>query len=193
MKKRRASASKFQGTEITILSREQGDYVSLTDMVKRFEGGGALIEQWLKNKDTVPFLGSGNSSTTQIFNSLRLGELKRGRPCFFLSARSGSTSLGDAGSSPAPDATGGTYAHRDIAFEFGSWLSPEFKFFYLIRNSSASRTTREPPPIAGVESQSYALEAQHRIHTDAIKGAPHSGGGHVSPGGHQDTPARPTC
>jgi hypothetical protein len=55
--KPKKSTIEVQGTAITILSKEHGDYISLTDMVRNFEGGSALIEQWLKNKDTVLFLG----------------------------------------------------------------------------------------------------------------------------------------
>lgn len=57
MSKPKKSIIEVQGTVITILAQDHGDYISLTDMVRNFEGGGALIEQWLKNKDTVLFLG----------------------------------------------------------------------------------------------------------------------------------------
>ena len=56
MNKAKKSIIKVQGTAITVIAQEHGDYISLTDMVRNFEGGGALIEQWLKNKDTVLFL-----------------------------------------------------------------------------------------------------------------------------------------
>src|ERR1035437_4773636 len=65
-----------QGTAITILSKEHGDYISLTDMVRHFEGGGALIEQWLKNKDTVLFLGVWEQLNNQDFNSLEFEGIK---------------------------------------------------------------------------------------------------------------------
>jgi hypothetical protein len=54
MKKGKSASIEVQGTAITVVSGDEGDYISLTDMVRRFEGGSALIEQWLKNKDTVP-------------------------------------------------------------------------------------------------------------------------------------------
>ncbi len=57
MSKPKKSTVEVQGTAITILTKEHGDYISLTDMVRYFEGGPALIEQWLKNKDAVLFLG----------------------------------------------------------------------------------------------------------------------------------------
>ena len=58
-----------QGTKIGILPRPEGDYISLTDMVRNFDGAGALIEQWLKNKDTVLFLGVWERINNPHFNS----------------------------------------------------------------------------------------------------------------------------
>jgi hypothetical protein len=57
MSKAKPATIEVQGTAITVVAKEHGDYISLTDMVRNFEGGSALIEQWLKNKDTVLFLG----------------------------------------------------------------------------------------------------------------------------------------
>jgi hypothetical protein len=78
-----------QGTAIAIVSRDEGDYISLTDMVRNFEGGGALIEQWLKNKDTVLFLGVWETLHNPDFNSLEFEGIKNeaGRNSFFLSAK----------------------------------------------------------------------------------------------------------
>ena len=65
-----------RGSEITVIQREDEDYISLTDMVRNFEGGSALIEQWLKNKDTVLSLASGNNSTIRILIPPNSRELK---------------------------------------------------------------------------------------------------------------------
>ena len=70
MSKPKTSTIEVQGTAITIVAKEHGDYISLTDMVRNFEGGGALIEQWLKNKDTVLFLGVWERINNPDFNSL---------------------------------------------------------------------------------------------------------------------------
>lgn len=69
MKKSKTTVIEVQGTAIAILAKEHGDYISLTDMVKKFEGAGALIEQWLKNKDTVLFLGVWEQIHNPGFNS----------------------------------------------------------------------------------------------------------------------------
>ena len=123
-----------KGTSITVLHQEQQDYISLTDMVKNFDGGSALIEQWLKNKDTVLFLGVWEKLNNPHFNSPEFEGIKNdaGRNSFYLSAKKWAERTNAKGLIATAGRYGGTYAHKDIAFEFGSWLSPEFKL-YLIK------------------------------------------------------------
>jgi len=134
MRKPKKSTIEVQGTDITILSKELGDYISLTDMVRNFEGGSALIEQWLKSKDTVLFLGVWEQIHNPGFNSLEFEGIRNeaGRNSFFLSAKAWIERTGAKGLAASAGRYGGTFAHKDIAFEFGSWLSPEFKL-YLIK------------------------------------------------------------
>ena len=89
MSKTKKSTIEVQGTTISILSQPGGDYISLTDMVKSFDGGGSLIEQWLKNKDTVLFLGVWERINNPDFNSLEFEGIKKeaGRNSFFLSVK----------------------------------------------------------------------------------------------------------
>lgn len=89
MSKAKRSAIEVQGTSIGILSQPDGNYISLTDMVRNFEGGGALIEQWLKNKDTVLFRGVCEQIHNPDFNSLEFEGIgnEAGRNSFFLSAK----------------------------------------------------------------------------------------------------------
>ena len=70
MKKEKPSTIEVQGTKITVVAKQMGDYTSLTDMVRNFEGGSALIEQWLKIKDTVLFLGVWEQLDNPDFNSI---------------------------------------------------------------------------------------------------------------------------
>ena len=77
MSKAKRSMIEVQGTPIGILSQPGGDYISLTDMVRNFDGAGALIEQWLKNKDTVLFLGVWERINNPGFNSLEFGGIGR--------------------------------------------------------------------------------------------------------------------
>ena len=77
------------GTEITIATRNEKDYILLSDMVRNFDGGSALIEQWLKNKDTVLFLGVWEQLNNPVLNSLEFEGIRNetGRNSFFLSAK----------------------------------------------------------------------------------------------------------
>lgn len=78
-----------KGAQVTIATRHEQDYISLTDMVRNFDGGSALIEQWLKNKDTVLFLGVWEQLNNPGFNSLEFEGIRNeaGRNSFFLSAK----------------------------------------------------------------------------------------------------------
>ena len=77
MSKSKRTSIDVQGTSIGILTQPGGDYISLTDMVRNFDGAGALIEQWLKNKDTVLFLGFWERINNPSFNSLEFEGIKR--------------------------------------------------------------------------------------------------------------------
>lgn len=159
-----------QGTAITIVSQNESDFISLTDMVKNFEGGSSLIENWFKNKDTILFLGVWEQINNTNFNSLEFEGIKNeaGRNSFYLSAKKWIEKTKAIGVIAKAGRYGGTFAHKDIAFEFGSWLSPEFKL-YLIKEFQRLKDD---------ENQRLSLEwnlnrtlskINYRIHTDAIK------------------------
>jgi hypothetical protein len=159
-----------QGTAIAIVSRDEGDYISLTDMVRNFEGGGALIEQWLKNKDTVLFLGVWETLHNPDFNSLEFEGIKNeaGRNSFFLSAKKWMEVARGRGLIASAGRYGGTYAHKDIAFEFGSWLSPEFKL-YLIKEFERLKDDENRRLSLSWNLNRALSKLNYRIHTDAIK------------------------
>lgn len=161
-----------KGGDIAIVTREEQDYISLTDMVKHFDGGSALIEQWLKNKDTVLFLGvweqlnnPGFNSNSPEFEGIRN---EAGRNSFFLSAKKWIDATGAIGLYAKAGRYGGTYAHRDIAFEFGSWLSPEFKL-YLIKEFQRLKDEEARATSLEWSFQRTLSKVNYKIHTDAIK------------------------
>ncbi len=170
MNKPKKSTIEVQGTEITILSQEHGDYISLTDMVRIFEGGSALIEQWLKNKDTVLFLGAWERIHNPDFNSLEFEGIRNeaGRNSFFLSAKTWIDRTRAQGLTASAGRYGGTYAHRDIAFEFGSWLSPEFKL-YLIKEFQRLKDDESRRLSLAWNLNRTLSKLNYRIHTDAVK------------------------
>jgi hypothetical protein len=170
MSKAKKTTIEVQGTAITIVSKEHGDYISLTDMVRNFDGGGALIEQWLKNKDTVLFLGVWERIHNPDFNSLEFEGIRNeaGRNSFFLSAKAWIDRTGAKGLAASAGRYGGTYAHQDIAFEFGSWLSPEFKL-YLIKEFQRLKEDENRRLSLAWNLNRTLSKLNYRIHTDAIK------------------------
>jgi len=168
----KSRAINVKGGDITIVTREEQDYISLTDMVKHFDGGSALIEQWLKNKDTVLFLGvweqlnnPGFNSNSPEFEGIRN---EAGRNSFFLSAKKWIDATGAIGLYAKAGRYGGTYGHRDIAFEFGSWLSPEFKL-YLIKEFQRLKDKEASTASLEWSFQRTLSKVNYKIHTDAIK------------------------
>jgi len=170
MSKPKKSTIEVQGTAITILAGEHGDYISLTDMVRNFEGGSALIEQWLKNKDTVLFLGVWEQIHNPDFNSLEFEGIRNeaGRNSFFLSAKAWIDRTRAKGLIASAGRYGGTYAHADIAFEFGSWLSPEFKL-YLIKEFQRLKDDENRRLSLAWNLNRTLSKLNYRIHTDAVK------------------------
>lgn len=159
-----------QGAAVTISTRNDQDYISLTDMVSRFDGGSALIEQWLKNKDTVLFLGVWEQLNNPDFNSPEFEGIKNeaGRNSFYLSVKKWIELTGAIGLHAKAGRYGGTFAHRDIAFEFGSWLSPEFKL-YLIKEFQRLKDEENRATSLQWNFQRTLSKVNYRIHTDAIK------------------------
>ena len=170
MKKTKSTTIEVQGTVITVVTRDKGDYISLTDMVRHFEGGGALIEQWLKNKDTVLFLGVWEQLNNPDFNSLEFEGIRNeaGRNSFFLSAKAWIDRTRAQGLSASAGRYGGTYAHKDIAFEFASWISVEFKL-YLIKEFRRLKEDENRRLSLAWNLNRTLTKLNYRIHTDAIK------------------------
>jgi hypothetical protein len=118
-------------TPVTIIEVNQQDYISLTDMVRNMEDGLALIEKWLRNKNTIEFIGIWEKINNPDFNSPEFGvimlEAKLNR--FTLSVKKWIERTNAVGIiAKTGRFNSGTFAHKDIAFEFGSWLSAEFKW-----------------------------------------------------------------
>jgi hypothetical protein len=159
-----------QGTSVKIKNVGGQDYICLTDMVSGFEGKGALIENWLKNKDTILFLGIWEQINNPDFNSLEFEGIKNeaGRNSFYLSAKKWADATQAIGLVAKAGRYGGTHAHKDIAFEFGSWLSPEFKL-YLIKEFQRLKDDENSRLSLSWNLNRTLSKINYRIHTDAIK------------------------
>ena len=110
-----------QGATIKVTDKDRQDYICLTDMVANFEGGSSLIDNWLRNKNTIEFLGVWESLNNSNFNSLEFEGIRKdaGANRFTMSAKTWVTKTNGIGLIAKAGRYGGTYAHIDIALEFG--------------------------------------------------------------------------
>ena len=159
---------KVNDTEISVISFEEKDYISLTDMVRNIENGLALIEKWLRNKNTIEFMGIWEEMYNPIFNSPEFEGIKNeaGLNRFVMSVKQWISKTNAIGIVAKSGRYGGTYAHKDLAFEFASWVSPQFKL-YLIREYQ--RLKDEEQKQLGWSAKRELSKINYRIHTDAIK------------------------
>jgi hypothetical protein len=159
-----------EGVAVAVVTHNEEDYISLTDMVRESESGSSFIENWLRNKNTLEFLSVWEDMYNPTFNSLEFEGIKSeaGLNRFAISVKQWIAKTNAIGLIAKAGRYGGTYAHRDIAFEFASWISPKFKL-YLIKEFQRLKND---------ESQAKALEwnlsrnlarINYKIHTDAIK------------------------
>ena len=144
------------------------DYISLTDMVKGIENGLSLIEKWLRNKNTIEFLGIWEELHNPDFNSPEFEGIKNqaGLNRFVLSVKQWTQKTNCIGIVARAGRYGGTYSHKDIAFEFASWISPRFKI-YLIKEYQRLKTEEQKK--IGWSAKRELAKINYRIHTDAIK------------------------
>lgn len=156
------------GTEISIVSFNDEDYISLTDMVKSMDNGLALIEKWLRNKNTIEFLGIWEGMYNPDFNSTEFEGIRNqsGLNRFVLSVKQWTEKTHSRGIVAKAGRYGGTYAHKDIAFEFASWISPQFKL-YLIKEFQ--RLKDKEKERLGWDIKRNLTKINYSIHSEAIK------------------------
>ena len=160
-----------QNTPITVLSVEEQDYISLTDMATAKEGDNRsadIIKNWLRNRYTIEFLGTWEVIHNPNFKVVEFDHFRMsaGLPSFVLSASEWIERTNAVGIIVKKGRYGGTYAHKDIAFEFGSAISVPFKL-YLIEEFQRLKT--EEQKMLGWSAKRELSKINYRIHTDAIK------------------------
>jgi len=156
-----------ENTEITIIAVDNEDYISLTDMLKA-KDGDFFISDWLRNRNTVEFLGIWERIYNPDFNYGEYAIIKSqaGLNSYKISVKEWTAKTNAIGLIAKAGRYGGTYAHKDIAFEFGMWISPEFKI-YLIKEFQ--RLKEEEHRQLGWDIRRNLVKINYRIHTDAIK------------------------
>ena len=170
MVKNKKSTISVQGTAITILSQHEEDFICLTDMAKKF-GDDVLVYNWMRNRNTLEFLGIWEQIHNPNFKGLEFETFKKqvGLNSFYLTPKKWIDATQAIGiQSRAGRYGGGTYAHKDLAFEFGSWLSPEFKL-YLIKEFQRLKEEENERLSLSWNLNRALSKINYRIHTDAIK------------------------
>ena len=158
-----------QGTEITIITEKENDYISLTNMLKA-KDGDFFISDWLRNRNTVEFLGIWESIYNPNFNygEFAIIRSQAGLNNYKISVKEWVEKTNAIGLRATAGRYGGTYAHKDIAFEFGMWISPQFKI-YLIREFDRLKQDETRRNSIEWNLQRTLSKINYRIHTDAIK------------------------
>lgn len=164
------SKIKVNDLEITLISKNEQDYICLTDMTKGFEGGEILIDNWLRNKNTIEFLGVWERLYNENFNPVEFDGIMQvvGLNRVRVSVKQWNEKVGGIGIMAKAGKYGGTYAHKDIAFHFAMWLSPEFqllivKEFQRLKEDETNRLN------SGWDFKRYLSKVNYKIHTDAVK------------------------
>jgi hypothetical protein len=158
-----------KGSEITVISKNGQDYISLTDMLKA-KDGDFFISDWLRNRNTIEFLGVWESVYNPDFNYGEFATIRSqaGLNSYKISVKEWVEKTNAIGLQATAGRYGGTYAHKDIAFEFGMWISAEFKI-YLIREFQRLKDEESQATSLEWSFQRTLSKVNYKIHTDAIK------------------------
>ena len=161
-----------KGTEITLSQNNQQDYISLTDLArhKDKERTDYIIQNWLRNRNTIELLGFWEHLNNPDFNPIEFEGFRNqaGLNSFVLTAKQWIEKTGAIGIISKAGRYGGTFAHRDIAFEFASWISIEFKL-YLIKEFQRLKEDENNRLKLEWNLQRTLAKVNYHIHTDAIK------------------------
>jgi len=163
---------KVLSTDITVRTRDDEDYISLTDIAryKNSERTDDLIRNWLRNRNTIEFLGIWEHLNNPDFKPVEFDGFRNaaGANAFTLSPTKWIESTNAIGIISKAGRYGGTFAHKDIAFEFASWISAEFKL-YIIKDYQRLKADESSRLSLGWNLNRTLAKINYRIHTDAIK------------------------
>ena len=156
-----------QNTDISVVKYNEEDYISLTDMA-RSQLQEHIIFRWLSLKSTIEYLGEWEMLYNSDFNCTEFGTIKNaaGSNNFVLSVKTWIERTSAIGIRSKAGRYGGTYAHRDIAYHFGMWISPKFQ---LLLVKEYQRLKTEEQRLLGWSAKRELSKINYRIHTDAIK------------------------
>ena len=172
MSKAKKRTIEVKGMAVGIVSEKETDFICLTDIARYrdAERTDYLIQNWLRNRNTIEFLGIWEQLNNPGFKPIEFDGFKKqsGLNSFILTAKQWIEKTGAIGLISKAGRYGGTYAHRDIAFEFASWISVEFKL-YLIKEFQRLKDEENDRLKLGWNLQRTLAKINYRIHTDAIR------------------------
>ena len=153
--------------KITYIKIDDEDYISITDMLKS-KDGDFFVSGWLRNRNTIEFLGIWEEIHNPNFNYGEFAIIKSqaGLNSYKISVKEWAEKTNAIGIMSKAGRYGGTYAHKDIAFEFGMWISPKFKLLLI---KEFERLKAEEQKQIGWNAKRELSKINYRIHTDAIK------------------------
>ena len=173
MSSKKTSLITVQDVPVTVISLDQNDYISLTDMAKaRTDASRAadVIKNWLRSRTTLEFLGTWEVMYNPNFKVVEFDHFKAeaGLHTFTLSAKEWIEKTNAIGMYVQAGRYGGTYAHKDIAFEFGSAISPVFKL-YLLKEYQRLKDEENDRLKLEWSAKRFLSKSNYLIHTDAVK------------------------
>ena len=172
MSKAKKSTIEVRGTSVAVISQNQQDILCLTDIAKfkNPDHPDDVIRNWLRSRNTVEFLGVWERLNNPGFNPVEFDgiRIQTGLNSFVLTPKQWIEKTGAVGLTSSAGRYGGTYAHKDIAFEFASWVSVEFKL-YLIKEFQRLKDEENDRLKLGWNLQRTLAKINYRIHTDAIR------------------------
>jgi KilA-N domain len=161
-----------QGREIALISDNANDYISLTDMAryKDTERTNYIIQNWMRTRSAIEFCGLWEQMNNPNFKSIEFDAFKNeaGANSFALTPQKWIDATNAAGIISKSGRYGGTFAHRDIAFEFATWISAEFKFYFIKEFQRLKNDENDRLQLTWNLQRTLA-KVNYRIHTDAIK------------------------
>lgn len=172
MSQPKKSIIEVRGTAITVLNQNEQDYISLTDIARYRDSQEpfAIINNWMRSRSTIEFLGLWEKLANPNFKPLEFERFRNesGSNYFVLSPQRWIEATRAVGITSKSGRYGGTFAHRDIAFEFASWISSEFKL-YLIREFQRLKDDENRRLSLAWNLNRTLSKLNYRIHTDAVK------------------------
>jgi len=161
-----------KNVNINFFSQKEEDFISLTDIAKykNKEATGLVISHWLSTKYTIEFMGLWEQIHNPKFNVTEFRNIKNesGSNGYVLSSKQWISKTNAVGIISKAGRYGGTFAHKDIAFEFASWISAEFKL-YLIKEFQRLKEEENERLLLGWDAKRILTKINYKIHTDAIK------------------------